>query len=291
RMRLLLRWKRVLCHAISVPHISRIGLGGIASGHIGFGVRRRRIVKIGVGRLDRLGRLRGGRSTLTRGVHHRLRLLAPPCVEDLRTRLAGIDAEVRFDDGSLAAYSTDASNFRQVPIGVVIPKTVDDGAAALRICRDFDVPVLSRGGGTSLAGQCTNEAIVIDWTKHCHRLVSVDPQRRTCVVEPGIVLDSLNAQLAEHGLRFGPEPATHMNCTLGGMIGNNSCGATAQRTGKTVDNVTALDVMLYDGARFWCGPVDEEQYRRIESRGDRKSAIYRGMRRIRDQYADTIRAT
>src|SRR5690625_476636 len=121
--------------------------------------------------------------------------------EDLRTRLAGVDAEVRFDDGSLAAYSTDASNFRQVPMGVVIPKTVDDGAAALRICRDFDVPVLSRGGGTSLAGQCTNEAVVIDWTKYCHRLVSVDPQRRTCVVEPGIVLDSLNAQLGEDGLR------------------------------------------------------------------------------------------
>src|SRR5690625_1964479 len=211
--------------------------------------------------------------------------------EDLRPCLADVNAEVRFDDGSLAAYSTDASNFRQVPIGVVIPKTVDDGAAALRICRDFDVPVLSRGGGTSLAGQCTNEAVVIDWTKYCHRLVSVDPQRRTCVVEPGIVLDSLNAQLGEYGLRFGPEPATHMNCTLGGMIGNNSCGATAQRTGKTVDNVTALDVMLYDGARFWCGPVDEEQYRHIESRGDRKSAIYRGMRRIRDQYADTIRET
>ena len=120
------------------------------------------------------------------------------------------------------AYSTDGSNFRQVPIAVVVPRTVDAGAEAIAVCREHGAPVVSRGGGTSLAGQCTNTAVMIDWAKYCHRLVSVDVDAQTCVVEPGIVLDVLNAQLEQHGLRYGPEPATHPNCTLGGMIGNNS---------------------------------------------------------------------
>src|SRR3954454_10320529 len=138
-----------------------------------------------------------------------------------------VDGEIRFDAGSRGAYATDGSNYRQVPIGVVVPRTVDAGAAALAVCARHHAPVLSRGGGTSLAGQCTNTAGVIDWTKYCHRLMSVDPEASVCLVEPGIVLDDLNQQLAPHGLRYGPEPATHPNCTIGGMIGNNSCGATA----------------------------------------------------------------
>src|SRR5690625_743577 len=158
---------------------------------------------------------------------------------DLRER---VDGEVRFDDGSRAAYSTDASNFRQVPIAVVIPRTVAAGAEAIAVCREHQVPVLSRGGGTSLAGQCTNTAVVLDWTKYCHRLLSVDEENQTCVVEPGIVLDDLNQQLASTGLRYGPQPSTHRSCTIGGMIGNNSCGASAQRTGKVVDNIAALEV-------------------------------------------------
>src|SRR5699024_2024805 len=200
----------------------------------------------------------------------------------------GVDGEVRFDDGSRSAYSTDASNFRQVPIGVVVPYTVEAGAETVAVCREHKVPVLSRGGGTSLAGQCTNTAVVIDWTKYCNRLISVDVQNRTCVVEPGIVLDDLNARLAEHGLRFGPEPSTHKSCTIGGMIGNNSCGATAQRTGKVVDNIASLEVLLYDGARLWCGETTDAEYTRIERRGDRKAAVYRALRHIRDTYADEI---
>jgi FAD/FMN-containing dehydrogenase/Fe-S oxidoreductase len=205
---------------------------------------------------------------------------------DLRAR---VDGEIRFDAGSRGAYSTDASNFRQVPIGVVVPRTPEAAAEAVAVCRAHGVPVLSRGGGTSLAGQCTNTAVVLDWTKYCHRVLSVDPQQRTCTVEPGIVLDQLNASLAPVGLRFGPEPATHMNCTLGGMIGNNSCGATAQRTGKVVDNVAALEVLLYDGTRFWCGPTDDDEYAQIERRGDRRAEIYRRLRQLRDRYADQIR--
>jgi len=207
-----------------------------------------------------------------------------------RDLAAAVDGEVRFDAGTRAAYSTDGSNFRQVPIGVVLPRTVDAAVAAVGVCRSDGVPLLSRGGGTSLAGQCTNTAIVIDWSKYCHRVFDVDPEHRTCVVEPGTVLDALNDFLKPTGLRFGPEPATHMNCTIGGMIGNNSCGATAQRTGKVVDNIEALEVLLYDGTRFWCGPTSDEEYAAIERRGDKKARIYRRLRELRDSYAGQIRA-
>jgi FAD/FMN-containing dehydrogenase/Fe-S oxidoreductase len=202
-----------------------------------------------------------------------------------------VDGEVRFDAGTRAAYSTDASNFRQVPVGVVLPRTVEAAEAAVAVCRKHGVPLLSRGGGTSLAGQCTNTAVVIDWSKYCHRVLEVDAEARTCTVEPGIVLDVLNNDhLKPYGLRFGPEPATHMNCTLGGMIGNNSCGATAQRTGKVVDNVAALEVLLYDGTRFWCGPTSDEEYAAIEHRGDQQARIYRKLRKLRDTYQDQIEA-
>jgi FAD/FMN-containing dehydrogenase/Fe-S oxidoreductase len=200
-----------------------------------------------------------------------------------------VDGEVRFDAGTRAAYSTDASNFRQVPIGVVVPRTVEAAVAALAVCRDHDAPVVSRGGGTSLAGQCTNAAVMIDWAKYCNTLLSVDVDARTCIVEPGIVLDVLNGQLKPYGLRYGPEPATHPNCTLGGMIGNNSCGATAQRTGKVVDNIARLEVLLYDGTRFWCGETSDDEYAVIERHGDRRAAVYRQLRRLRDAYADEIR--
>ena len=202
---------------------------------------------------------------------------------------ARVDGEVRFDPGTRAAYSTDASNFRQVPVGVVVPRTVDAAAEAVSVCREHGVPVLSRGGGTSLAGQCTNAGVVIDWSKYCDRVLDVDPDSRTCTVEPGIVLDILNQRLKPHGLRFGPEPATHPNCTIGGMIGNNSCGATAQRTGKVVDNIEALEVLLYDGTRFWCGRTSDEEYERTERRGDRKAQVYRRLRRLRDTYHDLIK--
>ncbi len=201
-----------------------------------------------------------------------------------------VDGEVRFDAGTRGAYSTDSSNFRQVPIGVVIPRSVDAAVEAVAVCREFEAPLLSRGGGTSLAGQCTNTAIVLDWAKYCHRLISVDADARTCVVEPGIVLDILNQQLGEYGLRYGPEPSTHPNCTLGGMIGNNSCGSTAQRTGKVVDNLVSLEVLLRDGTRFWCGPTEPDELTTIIAGGGRRGEVYAQLATLRDTYADQIRA-
>ncbi|MGW3465951.1 FAD-binding oxidoreductase, partial [Streptomyces olivaceoviridis] len=161
--------------------------------------------------------------------------MTPPDRSGLEAALsAEVDGEVRFDAGSRGVYATDGSNYRQVPLGVVVPRTVEAGARAVSVCARFGAPVLSRGGGTSLAGQSTNTAVVIDWSKYCTGVLSVDPQRRTCVVEPGIVLDELNRQLARHKLQFGPKPSTHTHWALGGMIGNNSCGASAQAYGKTV---------------------------------------------------------
>ncbi|MFF5859317.1 FAD-linked oxidase C-terminal domain-containing protein [Streptomyces sp. NPDC012751] len=202
---------------------------------------------------------------------------------------AEVDGEVRFDPGSRGAYVTDGSNYRQVPIGVVVPRTVEAGARAVSVCARFDAPVLSRGGGTSLAGQSTNTAVVIDWSKYCTGVLSVAPERRTCVVEPGIVLDELNRHLARHQLQFGPKPSTHSHCALGGMIGNNSCGASAQAYGKTVDNVRRLEILTYDGQRAWVGPTPPDERDRIIAGGGRLAEVYAGLDRIATEYLADIR--
>ncbi|HEY0646159.1 MAG TPA: FAD-binding and (Fe-S)-binding domain-containing protein [Nocardioides sp.] len=220
-------------------------------------------------------------------------VLDPTLAAAERELRAEVDGDVCFDAGTRAAYSTDASNFRQVPLAVVFPRTIEAAAAAIAVCHRHRLPIVSRGGGTSLAGQCTNEAVVIEFSRHCHRLVSVDEDRRTCVVEPGIVLDDLNRRLAPTGLRFGPEPATHPNCTLGGMIGNNSCGATAQRTGKVVDNIVSLEVLLHDGTRFTARRLDDEQYAALATgttgEDPRVVELHRELRRLRDDHGDLIR--
>ncbi|HEX7745461.1 MAG TPA: FAD-binding and (Fe-S)-binding domain-containing protein, partial [Micromonosporaceae bacterium] len=205
---------------------------------------------------------------------------------DLR---AEVDGEVRFDAGSRATYASSGSNYREVPLGLVVPRTVEGAAAAVTTCRRHGAPVLSWGGGTSLGGQVTNVAVVIDWSKYCNRLLEVDQEARTCLVEPGIVLDTLNELLDPVGLEFGPRPSTHENCTIGGMIGNNSCGSTAQRSGKVVDNIVEMEVLLYDGTRMWVGETSDEQYAEIERRGGREAEIYRQLRALRDEYLADIR--
>jgi FAD/FMN-containing dehydrogenase/Fe-S oxidoreductase len=208
--------------------------------------------------------------------------------DDLR---ANVEGEVRFDPGSRAAYSTDASNYRQVPIGVVVPRTPDAAVNAIAVCRKHDVPVLSRGGGTSLAGQSCNAAVVIDWSKYCTRIGSVDTEAGIAVVEPGIKLDVLNDQLKPMGWMVGPKPSTHVSCAIGGMIGNNSCGSTAQAYGKMVDSVRRLEVVTYDGIRMWVGPTDDDTFRRILDEGGRRAEIYRGLKALAEKYADDIRSS
>ena len=200
-----------------------------------------------------------------------------------------IRGEVRFDEASRALYATDASNYRQVPIGLVVPRDVEDVIAAVAACREFGAPILARGGGTSLAGQCCNVAVVLDFSKYMNRIVELDPNGRTARVEPGIVLDALRNEAEKHELTFAPDPATHSRCTLGGMIGNNSCGVHALMGGKTVDNVEALEILLYDGTRMRVGPTSEEELEAIIAAGGRKGEIYSGLKRIRDNYANLIR--
>jgi FAD/FMN-containing dehydrogenase len=201
-----------------------------------------------------------------------------------------IDGEVRFDAGSRALYATDASLYRQAPIGVVIPRHADDVVATIELCREFDAPLLSRGAGTSLAGQCCNSAVILDFSKYMNRIVSIDPQARTATVEPGCVLDHLRDAAEEHGLTFGPDPATHTHNTLGGMIGNNSCGVHSVMAGRTADNVLALEIVTYDGVRLWVGcDGDGEIDQRADAPG-REGEIFRGLRELRDRHADEIRA-
>jgi len=200
-----------------------------------------------------------------------------------------VQGEVRFDRGSRALYATDGSNYRQVPIGVVVPRTAEDVVATIETCREFDAPVLPRGGGTSLAGQCCNVAVVIDMSKYFNRLISIDPISRTARIEPGIVLDDLRRAAERFHLTFGPDPSTHNHCTLGGMIGNNSCGIHSVMAGRTSDNVEELEIITYDGLRLRVGPTSEAELERIIAEGGRRGEIYAGLRSIRDRYADLIR--
>ncbi|GAA5183058.1 FAD-binding and (Fe-S)-binding domain-containing protein [Rugosimonospora acidiphila] len=202
-----------------------------------------------------------------------------------------VRGEVRFDKGSRGAYDTDASNYRQIPIGVVIPKSTDDVVAAVEACHRFGAPVFSRGGGTSLGGQCTNTAVLLDMAKYYNKVESIDGETRVSVVQPGMVLDELNrASRGQAGIMFGPRPATHTHCTIGGMLGNNSCGSTAQWSGTTAENVRRLEVLTYDGLRMWVGPTDDEEYEAIQRAGGRRAEIYRSLRELVDRYGDEIRS-
>lgn len=206
-----------------------------------------------------------------------------------RDLTAVVDGEVRFGDGDRALYATDASNYRQVPIGVVVPRSVDDVLATMETCRIHDAPVLSRGGGTSLAGQCCNVAVVIDWSKYLRRVIDVDPDTKTARVEPGCVLDDLRHASERHGLTFAPDPATHDHNTLGGMIGNNSCGVHSVMGGRTADNVVSLDVLTYDGLRMTVGETPDVELARIIAGGGRRGDVYQRLRALRDRCADKIR--
>ena len=200
-----------------------------------------------------------------------------------------VDGEVRFDRGTRALYATDSSNYRQVPIAVVVPRNAEAVVAALSICHQHGVPVLMRGGGTSLAGQTCNQAVVIDCSRHLNHC-EIDGDAGVAYVEPGLVLDSLRHAALAKGWDFGPDPSTHDRCTLGGMLGNDSCGTHSVFSefygpgARTSDHVIELDVITYDGLRLRAQRGD-----RPELRG-RLAVINDRLLALRDRYGDEIRA-
>jgi FAD/FMN-containing dehydrogenase/Fe-S oxidoreductase len=232
------------------------------------------------------------------------RFASPPtAVEEVDVRglehdlARAVEGEVRFKPGDRALYTTGGSNYRQLPIGVVIPRTTDDVVETVRLCRDYRAPVLPHGGGTSLAGQSCNVAVVIDFSKYLNRIVEIDSERRLARVQPGLILDHLRKPAErEHELTFGPDPSTHDHCTFGGMIGNNSCGVRsimAQFYGpgpRMSDNVHELDVLLYDGTRLAVGATSEDELEQIAGAGGRLGEIYARLRELCDRHADEIRS-
>src|SRR5580658_3434860 len=214
------------------------------------------------------------------------RVDAAGLTEALRPEIRG---EVRFDRGTRALYSTDGSNYRQVPIGVVLPRDAEDVLATVALCREFGAPLLCRGAGTSLAGQCSNFAVVLDFSKYMARILEIDPTRRIARVQPGVVLDHLRVAAEKHHLTFAPDPATHDRCTLGGMIGNNSCGVHSVMAGKTDDNIEALDILTYDGLRMKVGATPDADLERILEQGGRHAEIYSKLQTIASTYGDQVR--
>jgi FAD/FMN-containing dehydrogenase/Fe-S oxidoreductase len=250
---------------------------------------------------------------------------AAALAQSLRSRLRG---DVRFDASARALYATDGSNYRQVPIGVVLPRDADDVLAAISVCREFGAPLLCRGGGTSLAGQCCNVAVVLDFSRYMSNILEIDPARRIARVQPGVVLDQLRNAAENYHLTFAPDPATHDRCTIGGMIGNNSCGVHSVMAGKTDDNIEALDIVTFDGTCLHVGenlidahgaadalvrprstaePRGDSRPRlsggahagtgtparpdgaEVSRRSDRASKIYSDLKQIASQYSNLIR--
>jgi FAD/FMN-containing dehydrogenase/Fe-S oxidoreductase len=200
-----------------------------------------------------------------------------------------IEGEVRFDEGGRALYATDGSNYRQTPIGVVIPRNKQDVITTVGLCREFGAPITSRGGGTSLAGQTCNVAVIIDFSKYMNHVLSIDPAQKLGRVQPGCVCDTLRDAAEEHTLTWGPDPATHAWCTLGGMLGNNSCGVHSEMAGRTADNVKELHILTYDGEEMVLGKTSDTELKTLINQGGRKGEIYHRLERLRDRYADAIR--
>jgi FAD/FMN-containing dehydrogenase/Fe-S oxidoreductase len=205
--------------------------------------------------------------------------------QELKRQVGGT---VSFEAGDRALYAMDGSNYRQVPIGVVVPRTIEDVVAAIAVCRNFGVPVFSRGGGTSLCGQCCNAAVVMDWSRHLNRILEINVEKRFARVQPGVVCDQLRDAAVPFGLTWGPDPATHTHCTFGGMIGNNSCGVHSQMAGKTVDNVLELEVLLYDGTRMSVGPTTQAEMEAKITAGGRVGEIYARLSKLRAKYEGLI---
>src|SRR5438477_6086232 len=208
-----------------------------------------------------------------------------PLQRDLERELAG---EVRFDAVSRALYSTDASVYQIIPLGVIVPRGDDDVVRAVQIAGRHGVSITARGGGTSQAGQAVGAGLQLDTSKYLHRVLDVDVAGRTAWVQPGVVLDELNAALRPHGLRFAPDISTASRATIGGMIANNSSGARSVLYGKTIDHVLELEVVLADGSTAHFRPLDEGGLDSACTGDGLEPQCYRAVRRIARECAGEI---
>jgi FAD/FMN-containing dehydrogenase/Fe-S oxidoreductase len=206
--------------------------------------------------------------------------------QTLRKSIAG---EVRFASGDRGMYASDASNYRMVPLGVVLPKDADDVVETVRACCAHGAPIFARGGGTAIPGQTVNFGVVLDFSKYMNRIIELEPQNKRARVEPGLVLDVLRKEANKYDLTFGPDPATHSRCTLGGMIGNNSCGVHSVMSGRTSDNIVDLEILTYDGTRMRVGATTDDECESVIRAGGRRGEIYALLRGFRDKYSDLIR--
>ena len=202
-----------------------------------------------------------------------------------------VDGEVRFDPYSRLLYSTDASIYQMEPIGVVIPRTADDVQAVVEFAAGEGIPVLPRSGGTSLAGQTVNHAIVLDFSKYLNNVLEVNAEEGWARVQPGIILEQLTKQVASHGLQYAPDPTTANRACVGGGIGNNTCGAHSVIYGKTLDHINELDVVLSDGSRAHFAPLTASELEGRLSAGGLEGDIYRGVMRIAAEQQEEIDRT
>ena len=205
--------------------------------------------------------------------------------DKLRGQIAG---EIRMDHYNRLMYSTDASMYQMMPVGVVVPRSADDVEATIRVAREHGVPVMPRGGGTALAGQTTNHAIVMDFSKYMRNVLEVSPEERWARVQPGIVNNHLSAAVRQHGLMYAPDPVTSARATVGGGIGNNSCGPHSVIYGKTLDHILEVDAILSDGSRVHFAPTVGEGLEDKLAQNDLEGAIYRETRRLAWEHADEI---
>lgn len=202
---------------------------------------------------------------------------------------AEVSGTVAFDAGTRALYTADASNYRQVPLGVVVPRTVDDCVAAVAACAEYGVPLTPRGGGTSIAGNSIGPGLVLDTSRHLRAIEEIDSRARTARVQPGVVLDALRAATADHGLTFAPDPSTHSRCTIGGMVGNNACGSHSVAWGTTADNIDSLDVLLPDGTRMSVGSGSQAEFDRRAALPTREGRVYAALARLTQTYLGDLR--
>src|SRR5882762_9726208 len=204
---------------------------------------------------------------------------------DLAQQISG---EVRFDAVSRALYSTDASVYQIEPLGVVIPRTPEDVVRTVDIARQHGVSITARGGGTSQAGQAIGTGLQLDTSKYLNQVLEVNAAERWAWIEPGVVLDELNAQLRAHNLRFAPDISTASRATVGGMIANNSSGARSILYGKTIDHVLELDVVLADGTMARFRPLDRAALDAAVEGDTLEARAYRAVRQIAQDCAGEI---